>query len=257
MKKIFVLISLLSLASLANIAHAQIVGGSNDNAPVVPREKKEATENVNGVLRNRFYLTGSLVKPLGNYGGGVSHNDVVSALQGAEGLGARWGFAGDMGLMLYFHKLPLNENMRLGLDFCLGNFSIQPTYYNTFVKFGGGLGPLATMKVADKIMLDFSFTLCPVFWLQGGSFYLDSEDYGNGIGYSLDSEFNLRKNFNFQIRLNKFLMGLQFDFGRRSGKAERYYSIENPYDYSEESVSSNFSYNFKANALKLRMGFAF
>jgi hypothetical protein len=185
-------------------------------------QKVKGKENVNGVLRNRFYFAVALAKPIAGFSGNNNYGFFNGSVTGRA-----WGFSGDPGALLYFHKLPLNENIRLGVDLCFADFGYQGSNFSSpLMKLGGRFGPNATLKVSRIILIDFSFTLCPVVWFESPSY---------STYHYLDTEFRIRRNFNFQIRLNKFLMGFQFDFGQRSS----YFN------------------QFSVNNLKIKTGFAF
>jgi len=233
MRKLF-FITALSALLLPLELFSQLVGGSDNRVINTPKgPDKENQGSIHGMLKNRFFLSYSLCRPYGIWSDEREFTSIAPGLQGYDGMGYSGGFALDLGTMLYFHSLEINEKFRLGVDWSILDFALlrtDDTEDNTFF-LGTRLGPLATYQLADKVLLDASFTLAPCI----------------GFGNEYDMDLLIRRNISIQARYNKFLLGFQLDFSKFSAENELY----------DEFGSYVTNVNFRPNFMKFRIGFAF
>ncbi|HEX7413337.1 MAG TPA: hypothetical protein VF411_04765 [Bacteroidia bacterium] len=176
----------------------------------------------NGIWNSRTYFSGGLCVPMGAFN---------------TDLGATIGYSGDVGTMFFLNKIPMSDNMRIGINvnwLDAEYISIDlPSAFNYgdgyYAAAGVKLGALFSYSPANKMNLDVYFNLNPSY---STSLLPISNDILDG--------FSLRENIGLNFRYSHLLVGTDFNFGKL--KYERYM-------YNTTNFSSTY--------FRVRLGFVF
>jgi len=156
------------------------------------------------------------------------------ALQGGEPLGFGTGIGFELGLLTYFHSLPLPENIKVGMNIHIIDMGFVTTPPSALLTLGPGLGALGTVKLTDEIFADAYFSFCPKLYI--GDFT------GDVSSFELNKFIFYNKRIGFQARLKNFALGTDFEFGSASG-------------ITDSATPS--SYKIYTRIMKLKLGVTF